>query len=138
MAWAVYPMIRLPPGLPIARTGAPSFNTIVGDIEERGRLPGASALAIGMPSVWVWKLKSVNSLLSRKPCTINRDPKAFSIVVVIDATFPKLSTIEIWDVDGNSMLSSSAQSIAWSNAGFPGATSSRAASPPSSLARSAR
>ena len=101
-------MIRLPPGEPTASTGAPSFITIVGDIDERGRLPGASALAIGTPSLCVRKLKSVSSLFSRNPLVISRDPKAFSMVVVIDATLPKLSTIEICEVDGNSRLSSSA------------------------------
>ena len=34
-------MIVAPPGEPTARTGLPSSVTIVGDIELRGRLPGA-------------------------------------------------------------------------------------------------
>ena len=81
--------MRLPPGLPITRTGAPSFITMVGAIEDRGRLPGASALAIGTPSRWVRKLKSVSSLFKRNPPTISREPNAFSIVVVIEAALPK-------------------------------------------------
>ena len=38
-------MMRLPPGAPMTSTGLPSRDTIVGDIEESGRLPGAIALA---------------------------------------------------------------------------------------------
>ena len=46
----VSPMIRLPPGLPMATiTGALSFSTIVGAIEERGRFPGSTRFAIGTP-----------------------------------------------------------------------------------------
>lgn len=45
IACAVKPMIVAPPGLPMARTGAPSRSTMVGDIEERGCLPGLHTLA---------------------------------------------------------------------------------------------
>ena len=37
-------MIVEPPGEPRARNGLPSFSTIVGDIELRGRLPGSIRL----------------------------------------------------------------------------------------------
>ena len=33
-----------PPGLPVTRKGLPSFATMVGVIEDSGRLPGAMAL----------------------------------------------------------------------------------------------
>src|SRR6056297_2549957 len=105
-------MMRDPPGDPITRTGAPSRRTIVGDIDDRGRLPGATALAIGTPSACDRKEKSVSSLFNRKPLVIKREPKPFSIVVVMDRALPYWSTIEICDVDGSSRLSSSAQSIA--------------------------
>ena len=60
-------MIVAPPGEPVASTGSPSRCTIVGAIEERGRFPPAGRFGSGaVPCVGV-KLKSVSSLLSRKP-----------------------------------------------------------------------
>ena len=56
-------MIVAPPGDPSARTGAPSRVTIVGAMEERGRLPAAGRLGEAAGP----KSKSVSSLLSRKP-----------------------------------------------------------------------
>jgi hypothetical protein len=47
--------------------------------------------------------KSVSSLLSRKPCVISREPKPFSMVVVIESTLPSASTMEMWLVEGNSI-----------------------------------
>ena len=38
-------MMRLPPGLPVTRNVLPSFSTIVGLMEESGRLSGATAFA---------------------------------------------------------------------------------------------
>ena len=38
-------MMRLPPGEPVTRNGLPSWSTMVGDIEDSGRLPGPGALA---------------------------------------------------------------------------------------------
>ena len=38
-------MMRGPPGLPVTRNGLPSSSTMVGDIEESGRLRGSTALA---------------------------------------------------------------------------------------------
>ncbi|CAI8384211.1 MAG: Uncharacterised protein [SAR116 cluster bacterium MED-G04] len=81
--------MRLPPGEPITSTGLPSFSTIVGAMDERGRLPGSTLFAMGTPSRCDRNEKSVNSLLSRNPpSVISRDPKAFSIVVVIDKALP--------------------------------------------------
>ena len=82
---------------------------MVGLIDERGRLPGSNRLAIGTPSLWVLNEKSVNSLFSRNPLVINREPNPFSIVVVIDSTLPYWSTIEICEVEGSSSDTSSAQ-----------------------------
>ena len=59
-------MIVAPPGEPSASTGWPSASTIVGDIDERGRLPGPGRLGSGAGLAGA-KLKSVSSLLSRKP-----------------------------------------------------------------------
>ena len=60
-------MMVAPPGEPMASTGRPSRNTIVGLIEERGRLPGAGRLGSGTPANSGTGLKSVSSLLSRNP-----------------------------------------------------------------------
>ena len=38
-------MMRLPPGLPVASSGRPSRNRMVGVIELSGRWPGRTALA---------------------------------------------------------------------------------------------
>ena len=38
-------MMRGPPGLPVTRNGAPFASTMVGAMEESGRLRGATALA---------------------------------------------------------------------------------------------
>ena len=57
--------------------------------------------------------------MSRKPRTISREPKASSIVVVIETALPQRSTIEIWVVDGNSRASS-APSDAVLSGGVPG------------------
>ena len=56
-------MIMLPPGEPSASSGLPSSSTIVGLIELRGRLPPSTRFGCVSES----KLKSVSSLLSRKP-----------------------------------------------------------------------
>ena len=39
-------MMRLPPGEPVTRNGLPSFSTMVGVIDDSGRLPGPGALAL--------------------------------------------------------------------------------------------
>jgi hypothetical protein len=122
----------------MARTGAPFSSTMVGAIDERGRLPGSTRLATGTPSTWLRNEKSVSSLFRRNPRTMIRDPKAFSMVVVIDSTLPAASTMEMCEVDGSSGDTPSPQSRAWSNSGLPGATSARAMSPDSRAARAAR
>ena len=38
-------MIRLPPGEPVTSTGSPFFSTMVGVIDDSGRLPGPGRLA---------------------------------------------------------------------------------------------
>ena len=60
-------MIVAPPAAPTATNGRPSRSAIVGDMLERGRLPAAGRFGSGAVP-WVGaKLKSVSSLLSRKP-----------------------------------------------------------------------
>src|SRR3979411_2165442 len=86
-------MIVEPPGEPIARYGSPCARTMVGDTELRGRLPGAGRLGSGaLPCVGV-KLKSVNSLLSRKPRpgTTMALPPVCSRVRVYSTTLPHRS-----------------------------------------------
>src|SRR5437016_14660920 len=83
-----------PPGEPTARYGLPCARTIVGDIELRGRLPGAGRFGSGaLPWVGV-KLKSVSSLLSRKPRpgTTIALPPVCSMVSVYSTTLPDRST----------------------------------------------
>ena len=38
--------MRLPPGEPVIKNGLPSFKTIVGVIDDSGRLPGPGKLAL--------------------------------------------------------------------------------------------
>ena len=65
-------MMRLPPGDPVTSTGLPSFSTMVGDIDDNGRLPGPGRLAskptrpkaLEAPGAAV---KSSSSLLSNTP-----------------------------------------------------------------------
>ncbi len=134
-------MIWLPPGEPSASTGRPSRSTMVGVIEERGRLPGSTRLAIGTPSCWLAKEKSVSSLFSRKPPAISREPKPFSMVEVMESTLPAASTMTRWVVEGSSSATSSARggaAMAWSQLGVPGATCGSASPLRSSAARPAR
>ena len=70
---AVKWMIMAPPGLPRLATNSPVAlsNTNKGDIDERGRLLGCTRLATTRPCASRGtKLKSVSSLLSKKPLTI--------------------------------------------------------------------
>ena len=66
-------MIDAPPGEPSARKGRPLRRTMVGAIDERGRLPPSTLFAPVLTppgtagSVLVVRLKSVSSLLSRNP-----------------------------------------------------------------------
>src|SRR4051794_34480725 len=72
-------MIVEPPGEPTASTTRPLRITIVGLIELRGRLSGCTEFAVP-----VGKLKSVSSLLSRKPRPggVMPEPAICSIVFV--------------------------------------------------------
>ena len=99
-------MMVLPPGEPSTASSSPlCLNTIVGDIELRGRLPASTRLATGRPaSSLARKEKSVSWLLSRKPRTSWKLPKADSMEVVIDTALPPASTIETWLVDGSGWL----------------------------------
>jgi hypothetical protein len=83
----------LPPAEPIAPAKRPSaVSRIIGTIEERGRLPGATAFATGRPmSSTGANEKSVIWLLRKKPSTIRPLPKMDSTVVVIDTTLPAAS-----------------------------------------------
>ena len=78
-----------------------AFSTKVGAIELRGRFSGCTRLATRLPSASrSVNEKSVNWLLSKKPRTICRLPKPFSIVVVMEIALPLRSTIDMWLVDG--------------------------------------
>src|ERR1700709_2669715 len=101
-------MIDGPPGDPRAATKRPlASNTITGAIDERGRLPGATALAAGAPPASVGeKEKSVSWLFSTKPCVIRPEPKMLSTVVVIETTSPRASTMTKCEVPpGSTVLS---------------------------------
>src|SRR6476469_10398065 len=94
-------MIVAPPGEPRASHGRSSLSTMVGLIDERGRLPGPGRFGSGTPGVSGAKLKSVSSLLSRnpQPGTVMPDPPVCSIVRVYDTALPHLSVTTRWDVD---------------------------------------
>ena len=75
--------------------------TMVGAIDERGRLPGSTRFATGAPSTSGANEKSVSSLLSRKPPSVSRWlPNAHSIDDVIATALPAPSTIEMCVVAG--------------------------------------
>ena len=75
---------------------------MLGDIDERGRLPPSTRLATGAPPAVGSKLKSVSSLLSTMPPATSELPKPPSTVEVSDATLPAASTAAKWVVDGTS------------------------------------
>src|ERR1041384_4413974 len=75
---------------------------MVGDIELRGLLPPSTRLAIGAPSCSGAKVKSVSSLLRKKPLTVRPEPNGPSIVEVKEATLPSRSTATMFDVAGTS------------------------------------
>src|SRR6185437_12027655 len=90
-------MIAGPPGEPVAILNLPDASkTIVGDMAESGRLPGAGALATGFPSSTGWKEKSVSWLLRMKPLAIIFEPRTDSTVVVIATASPWSSTMDMW------------------------------------------
>ena len=77
---------------------------MVGAIDDLGLFPGSILLAIRLLFLYVLKEKSVSSLFNKNPpFVINLEPNPFSIVVVIENAFPYISTIEICEVDGNSI-----------------------------------
>ena len=72
MLSSVVEMMVEPPGLPVTMNSLPSFSTIVGVIEDSGRLPGCTALAVPCTSPKALAtpglaVKSSISLLRRKP-----------------------------------------------------------------------
>ena len=79
----------------------PLSNTSVGDMDERGRLPGCTRLAMGWPCASVGaKLKSVSSVVEQEAplraafvVTICRAPNWSSMVVVMATALPKASTM---------------------------------------------
>ena len=83
-------MMVAPPGEPSARNGLPSWSTIVGDIELRGRLPRWSRF--GSSSSYSSE-KSVSSLLRMKPRpgTTIPEPPVCSMVRVYSTTLPQRS-----------------------------------------------
>src|SRR3546814_16875159 len=94
-------MIVDPPGDPTTISRSPAESkTRVGAIELRGRLPDSTRLAAGRPSRSGVKAKSVSWLLSRKPRTISREPKAPSMLEVKLTALPAASTMLIWLVEG--------------------------------------
>src|SRR3954454_17984952 len=88
-------MVVDPPAPPTARMGVPSWTTIVGLIDERGRLPGPGSLAVPGPE------KSVSSLLSRKPAPggTTAEPKVCSIVQVSATASPAPSITDMLVVE---------------------------------------
>src|SRR5690606_16372041 len=94
-------MMEFPPGEPVTRNTSPApSNTMVGDIEERGRLPGPGALATGLPDSVGGRVKSVSWLLSTKPLVQREEPKGPSTVAVNATALPSKSTTERCVVPG--------------------------------------
>jgi hypothetical protein len=67
--------------------------------------------------------KSVNWLFSRKPPANNPEPKAPSIVVVIETALPSVSITERWLVPARSSVASSPNACFSSPGGSPGRAS---------------
>ena len=87
-------------------------------MDERGRLPGATALATGAPAVSTGENeKSVSWLFRKKPWTIRPEPKMLSTVVVMDTALPSLSTTTKWVVPAGSRVASGPR--AWAPGGVP-------------------
>src|SRR6185503_911473 len=102
--------MALPPAEPTAPAKLRRESSrIAGVIEERGLLPGATALAAGRPCASRGrKLKSVIWLLRKKPSTIRPEPNRDSTVVVIDTTLPAASRTTKWEVPVGSSVASRA------------------------------
>jgi hypothetical protein len=99
MLRATEAMMLLPPIEPVTNTNRPSASvTMDGDIDERGALRGATALATGLPSMKGSKAKSVSWLLSQKPPAMRCAPYSDSMVAVSATALPCESTIDKWVV----------------------------------------
>mmetsp|Transcript_27306 Transcript_27306/g.66283 ORF Transcript_27306/g.66283 Transcript_27306/m.66283 type:complete len:291 (-) Transcript_27306:462-1334(-) len=154
-------MMREPPGLPSAMYGRTSpaslpscANTIVGVIDDMGRLPpsdvssGGSAVRLGRlppctplanarPSASNGRTsKSVSSLLSKKPRpgTTTAEPKFSSMVVVSATSVPCASTIDACVVPCRSSTSAAG---AWraAKSPLPGGTPAGSGAPAATNAR---
>src|SRR5271156_5976016 len=101
MASATVVMMREEPGDPRTRSSLPSFRTIVGVMEESGRLPGPIALA----SLWIrpsllgapaFAEKSSIELYgtSRGRAGLAGEPNQSLMVVVTETALPSGSTTE--------------------------------------------
>ena len=73
-------------------------------MEERGLLFGATAFATRAPSFGTSLEKSVISLFKRKPLDHLCEPKALSMVAVIETAFPWRSIIDKWVVPAASSV----------------------------------
>src|SRR5690349_19350332 len=80
------------------------FSTMVGDMDERGRLPGPGALATGFPPRVGGRVKSVSWLLRMKPLVNREEPNGLSTVMVAETALPSASMMEKWLVDGTAAL----------------------------------
>src|SRR5688572_17941239 len=116
-----------PPGEPSAATGRrAASSTMTGAIEERGRLPPATAFATGAPSTTGRYEKSVSWLSSTNPPTARPEPNSDSTVVVIETMFPSPSITTKWDVPLASIVASAPR---WIGAGTPAAGAGPGAAP---------
>ena len=80
---------------------------MTGHMDERGRLPPATAFATGRPFASTGaKEKSVSWLFRKKPSTMRPVPKIDSTVVVIQLTLPRLSTMVKSEVPPGSAVAS--------------------------------
>src|SRR5688572_2774134 len=94
-------MMELPPGEPVTMKTSPCLsNTIVGDMDERGRLPPPGAFATGLPFTTGGRVKSVSWLFKTKPLVQRDEPKALSTEAVNATALPAWSTIDRCVVPG--------------------------------------
>src|SRR5436853_1508381 len=113
-------MMAGPPGEPTEARKPPSLsNTMVGDMADSGSLPGAGALATGLPSRTGWKEKSVSVLLSMKPLVMISAPNTDSTEVVMAITSAVASTMVRWLVSCTTGETCD-DSAAWFGAGLAG------------------
>src|SRR4030095_7232516 len=105
IVWRTVVMMVDPPGEPSARNGLSSFRMIVGDIDERGRFPGAMRFgSVGLGGLGAAG-QSVSWWFGGKPRrgTTMPEPPVCSIVSVYSTTLPHLSetvrlVVEIFSV----------------------------------------